>query len=241
MSRDLASLSLPACFSFAEFRKVTPIDESSLCPLLLERNAERIKVKRRPTAEANLRAIFLATFRLANRSGFHAMTLRELSREAGLSMGGLYAYLENKDALSAMIEDVIRYICEGLPEWFAAIEKPLDRAEAVLRGHLFLSEMLQPWFYFVYMESRSLPDAQRAQARASELGIEAQLAQLLQVDDGLDEAEALLLAGHALALVQDWHLKRWKYKAAKVGIDAFANSVVSLLRAGAAKSRPVVA
>ena len=67
MSHDLLPLSLPARFSFAEFRKVTPIDESSLCPLLLERNAERIKVKRRATAEINLRAIFLATFRLANR------------------------------------------------------------------------------------------------------------------------------------------------------------------------------
>ena len=231
MIRDLSPLPLPARFSFSEFRQVAPIDESSICPLLLERNAERIGVKRRHTAQANLRAIFTATFRLANRTGFHAMTLRQLSQEAGLSMGGLYAYIENKDALSAMIEDVIRYICEGLPEWFAGIEAPLDRAEAVLRGHLFLSEMLQPWFFFVYMESRSLPEAQRKQARASELGIETQLAQMLAAQGRLQEGECQLLAAHALAMVQDWHLKRWKYKAAGVAIDAFADSVVGLLRA----------
>lgn len=231
MNRDLSPVPLPARFSFSEFRRVAPIDETSICPLLLKRNAERIGVKRRQTAEANLRAIFTATFRLANRTGFHAMTLRHLSQEAGLSMGGLYAYIENKDALSAMIEDVIRYICEGLPAWFAAIELPLDRAEAMLRGHLFLSEMLQPWFFFVYMESRSVPEDQRKQARASELGIELQLAQLLQAQGGLTTGESQLLAAHALAMVQDWHLKRWKYKAAGVGIDAFADSVIGLVRA----------
>jgi AcrR family transcriptional regulator len=231
MIHEVSPLPLPARFNFAEFRRVAPIDEASLCALLLERNASRIGVKRRHTAEANLQAIFTAAFRLANRTGFHAMTLRQLCQEAGLSMGGLYAYLENKDALSAMIEDVIRYICQGLPEWFAAIEVPLERAEAVLRGHLYLSEMLQPWFFFVYMESRSLPEAQRKQARTSELGIEAQLAQMLRADSALGAGECQLLAAHALAMVQDWHLKRWKYKAAGIGIDAFADSVVGLLRA----------
>ena len=101
----------------------------------------------------------------------------------------------------------------------------------MLRGHLFLSEMLQPWFFFVYMESRSVPEDQRKQARASELGIELQLAQLLQAQGGLTTGESQLLAAHALAMVQDWHLKRWKYKAAGVGIDAFADSVIGLVRA----------
>ena len=36
----------------------------------------------------------------ANTVGFRAMTLRDLCRETGMSMGGLYGYIENKDQLS---------------------------------------------------------------------------------------------------------------------------------------------
>jgi hypothetical protein len=33
-----------------------------------------------------------------------------------------------------------------------------------------------------------------------------------------------------VALFQDWYLKRWKYRAAKVGVDQFADSVLLFLR-----------
>ena len=231
MPTTAAALPLPPCFTCADFRRVAPMDEASLWGLIFERNADAIQVKRRDAAMDNLPKIFAATFRLANSSGFQAMTLRDLCRETGLSMGGLYSYIASKDMLSAMIEDVIRYICDMLPEWFGAIPDPLDRVEAILRGHLFLSEMLHAWFFFMYMETRSLPPAQRRESMASELGIEKHLAQLLATQSPLNAAESQLLASHALSLVQDWHLKRWKYSAADVSVDTFANSVVALVRA----------
>lgn len=227
-------LAMPPRFSCADFRRVTPIDEASLWTLIFERNAEQIQVKRREAAMENLPKIFAATFRLANISGFQAMTLRDLCRETGMSMGGLYSYIASKDLLSAMIEDVIRYLCEMLPEWFSDIADPLDRVEAILRGHLFLSEMLHAWFFFMYMETRSLPPAQRRESMASELGIERHLAQLLATQSTLTAKESQLLASHALSIVQDWHLKRWKYSAAEVHVDRFADSVVALVRARAA-------
>lgn len=225
------AINLPPQFSFAEFRRVTPVDEASLWELILERHAERITVKRRDTALENLPKIFGATFRLANNSGFQAMTLRDLCRETGLSMGGLYGYLQSKDQLSEMIEDVIRYLCAMLPEWFANVAAPMDRLEAVLRGHIFLSELFHPWFFFVYMETRSLPQAQRKMGMVSEQGIERSMATMLEQEGGLAENDCLLLAGQALALAQDWHLKRWKHRARKVAVDAYANSVAELVRA----------
>lgn len=225
------ALSLPPDFKFAEFCRVSPIDESSLWGLILERNAKWITVKNQESVLENLPKIFAATFRLANRAGFQAMTLRDLCRETGLSMGGLYGYLKSKDQLSAMIEDVIRYISEMLPEWFSAVADPLDRVESVLRGHIFLSELLQPWFFFVYLEARSLPATQRREAKASEQSIENQLAAMIAALGCLSARDGQLLAAHALAVVQDWHLKRWKYRAGKIAIDAFADSVVELVRA----------
>src|SRR5690606_912583 len=101
---------LPARFSFAQFKRVNPIPPDTLWELVYTRNANTIKVKRIPAALENLRTIFEATFRLANQAGFGAMSLRDLSHATGLSMGGLYGYLKSKDALAAMIEDIIRHV-----------------------------------------------------------------------------------------------------------------------------------
>ncbi len=46
----------------------------------------------------------------------------------------------------------------------------------------------------------------------------------------MEEGDPALLAAHIVSLFQDWYVKRWKYRAAKVGVDAFADSVVLLIR-----------
>jgi hypothetical protein len=39
-----------------------------------------------------------------------------------------------------------------------------------------------------------------------------------------------LIAAHLLATFQDWYVKRWKYRAAEIGPDRFADSAVQLMR-----------
>lgn len=225
--------SLPVSFHFADFRELTPLDETNIWEFLLERNIESIGVKRRRTALDNLEKVFLATFRLANTIGFRAMTLRDLCRETGLSMGGLYGYIESKDQLAAMIEDVIRHIGQISPKWFRHVDDPLDRLESILRGYIYFSELLQPWFYFVFLESRTLAQDQRNIAKEAELRMQSHMGALLKKTGTLTMAEAHLLAAHCMALAQDWHLKRWKFRAANISADAFADSVAQLVRARA--------
>lgn len=221
---------LPVSFTLAQFRQVTPIDESNIWALLLERNSDRISVKRRDTALENLENIVVATFRLANTVGFQAMTLRDLCRETGFSMGGLYGYIENKDQLAAMIEDMVNHVTEMLPGWFKHVTPEFDQVESMLRAYICLSEIFQPWLYFVFLESRTLQPAQRDIAKASELHMQSHLARLFSVGAGFSVGEAFLLAAHCMSLAQDWHLKRWKFGAANVTVDAFADSVVRLIR-----------
>lgn len=223
--------SLPVSFSFAAFRELTPLDDANIWEFLLERNNAIIGVKRRHTALENLEKIFMATFRLANTIGFRAMTLRDLCRETGLSMGGLYGYIESKDQIAAMVEDVIRHVSQLSHRWFSHIEDPLDQLESTLRGIIYFSELLQPWFYFVFLESRALAQEQKNIAKETELQMQSHLASLLNATEAVPMADAQLLAAHCMALVHDWHLKRWKFRAANVTPDAFAASVVALVRA----------
>jgi AcrR family transcriptional regulator len=217
-------------FDFDQFQTMTPLNGETIWTYLVDRHAERIGVKRRKPALENMEKIFVATFRLANEVGFRAMSLRDLCRETGLSMGGLYGYIEGKDQLAEMIEDVVRQTTYELPRMFAHVEAPLERLESLVRGTIYLSEILQPWFYFVYMDSRVLNFEQRNMAKNSELAIQTLIASLLDELRPAPAGDSILLAGHIVALFQDWYLKRWKYKAAKVGVDEFADSVLLFLR-----------
>ncbi|WP_229518556.1 TetR/AcrR family transcriptional regulator [Massilia sp. PAMC28688] len=217
-------------FDFEQFQRMTPLNGDTIWEYLVERHGERIGVKRRKPALENMEKIFGATFRLANEVGFRAMSLRDLCRETGLSMGGLYGYIESKDQLAEMIEDVVRHTTYELPRMFAHVEPPLQRLESLIRGTIYLSEILQPWFYFVYMDSRVLNFEQRGMAKTSELSIQAYITGIL---DGLEpklQGDTTLVAAHIVALFQDWYVKRWKYRAARVHVDDFADSVLQLLR-----------
>lgn len=221
---------LPTHFTLAQFRLAAPLNEANIWEFLFDRNSARIGVKRRDTALENLEKIFVATFRLANTVGFPVMTLRDLCRETGLSMGGLYAYLESKDQLAAMIEDLVRHVTEMLPAWFAHVTAPLEQIECIVRANIFLAEMFQPWLYFVFLESRTLQPAQRDDAKASELFIQSHLTKLIVATGRFPIDAAALIAVHCMSLVQDWHLKRWKFRAANIQADTFADSVIGLLR-----------
>ena len=217
-------------FDFEQFQRISALNGETIWAYLVERHADRIGVKRRKPALENMEKIFGATFKLANEVGFRAMSLRDLCRETGLSMGGLYGYLESKDQLAEMIEDVVRHATFELPRMFAHIGAPRERLEALVRGTIYLSEILQPWFYFVYMDSRVLNHEQRSMAKNSELSVQTHIAGILDALQPPPPGDSTLLAAHIVATFQDWYVKRWKYRAAKVHVDDFADSVVLLMR-----------
>jgi len=221
---------LLAQFNFQQFQGMTPLDGVNIWTYLLDRNAERITVKRRKPALENLEKIFNATFKLANEVGFRAMNLRDLCGETGLSMGGLYGYISNKDQLAEMIEDVVRHATHEMPLMFAELRDPLDKIESLIRASIYVSEILQPWFYFVFMDSRVLQPQQRNTAKASELHVQSVIADIIMQIPDRPRGSADLMAAHIMAMFQDWYVKRWKYRAAAVDPDRFADSAVRMMR-----------
>ncbi len=209
---------------------MTPLDGVNIWAYLLDHNAERITVKRRKPALENLERIFRATFKLANEVGFRAMNLRDLCQETGLSMGGLYGYISNKDQLAEMIEDVVRHATQEMPRLFDDVTEPLDKLEALMRASIYVSEILQPWFYFVFMDSRVLQSAQRTTAKESELHVQALFAGVIAQLPHRPAGSPELQAAHIMAMFQDWYVKRWKYRAADVSPDQFADSAVRMMR-----------
>lgn len=156
--------------NYEQFLNTTPDLRTDICRAVFLENRDTIKIKKEKTVLKNLGKIFDATLAIGIEKGFKAMTMRDLSRVSGLSMGALYSYFSIKEEiLTAFLGEGRKMIAKIL---MASIEKktqPVRKLELAVKLHLFLSEKLNKWFYFSYMEARHLNPEQRKKAIQSEM------------------------------------------------------------------------
>jgi TetR/AcrR family transcriptional regulator, cholesterol catabolism regulator len=218
---------------FEAFKDSVQLDLEYICGELLAQNRDRIKVKKEKIAVRNLAKIFDATLRISNEKGFASMSLRDLSREAGLSMGALYSYISSKDELLDMVQQqgrslVFRILGDHLKE----IHGPRDQLKAGIQIHLYLSEVVQPWFYFSYMETKNLPKGVHKKAIEAELFTEKIFAGIIEegVKQGVfRKVDSQMTSAALKALLQDWYLKRWKHERRKLGVEQYSEFIISLM------------
>ncbi len=219
--------------TFEAFSAEVQISTRDLCHDIVRHRPESVQVKKESVAVRNLTRIVDATLHLANTKGFQAMSLRDLSAESGLSMGALYAYIRSKEDLVSLIQQHGRHIVSRiLQRRMAGIASPRQRLREGIRTHLFLSEAMQPWFYFVYMEAKNLPERERRQAVEAELSTERIFHDTItagQTAGEFRQVDTDMLAACLKALLQDWYLKRAKYHRRGVTVDAYADFAEDLV------------
>jgi AcrR family transcriptional regulator len=217
------------------FEMQVTVSTTDICRQIFESRSHSIKIKKEQVAVRNLVRIFKATLKLANRKGFHAMSLRDLCAESGMSMGGLYAYFKNKEELLTLIQEQGRAIvARVMGDQLHGIEDAKQALDMAIRSHLYLSEVLQPWFFFSYMETRFFYAEEGKRAIAGELQTEAIFSGILErgVASGVFAiSDPLLVAAAIKALLQDWYLKRWKYSRREISVEAYADFVISMVSA----------
>ena len=220
---------------YADFQKKINLSKYDLCREVYRENRNSIRVKKENKVVKNLERIFSATLKMSNRKGFQAMSMRDLSREANLSMGALYSYFASKEELLAMLQNQRRTVTKRiLDERIAQESEPAARLRAAILTHLYLSEAMQPWFYFSYMEAKNLSKKEQDLAVASELYTEKLLADILnqgQIQGTFELRDPQLTASVIKAMLQDWYLKRSKYAKRRVSVDQYARFVLQFVEA----------
>jgi len=221
--------------TFDEFQQLVRFSIQDIYRETFAENRESIRVKKEKTAVKNLGLIFDATLHISNNKGFRSMTMRDLSRESGLSMGALYAYFSSKDKLLEMLQHQRRTVTRRiLKERINAETDPTAKLRTAIQTHLYLSEVMQPWFYFSYMEAKNLKNSEGQKAIASELYTEKIIEEILKQgkDKGVFEiSDQQLTASIIKAMIQDWYLKRWKYAKRNVSVDRYARLVLEFVEA----------
>lgn len=220
---------------FESFMTETPISVEDLCREIFRGNHGTIKIKKEDTAVKNLVALYRATLKLSAQKGFRSMTLRDLCKESGLSMGALYSYITCKDDLLNILQNFgLQYISRILLASLENRAAPTEKLHAMIRAHIYLSEALPDLFNFFFMESKNLGREVQKVLIAAELFTEQMLCQVLEDGHRTGEfhvADPLMIAAHIKPLLQDWYLKRWKYSGRGVSVDDYTTSVLALIEA----------
>lgn len=212
-----------------------------LCASILERHRATIMIKKPAFAVRKLSMIVTSALALSNQKGFQAMSLRDLSAASGVSMGGLYAYFDSKTTLLAMIlgevtEQVRTVLSEAPPE---VAENPSAHLDWLIETHIRLTDAMLPWFTFAFMEAKNFPLAERRMAVDSEeltetIFADAVAAGIASGDFRSDTSP--LLAALIKPLLQDWYVKRAKYRRRGVEIDFYVQTVQNIVRSACARS-----
>jgi len=209
------------------------VSVEGLCRDFYRDNRAAIRIKKEEVAVKNLTTIVNTTLKLSYKKGFDAMSLRDLSRESGLSMGALYSYFSSKEELLSMIQYHGKAAVERiLRDHIVRDSDPRVKLSNAIRTHLYLSELMKSWFYFFFMETKNLNKKYRKISVESELMTERVITDILEegVRIKMFAVHNIPLAGSVIkAMMQDWYLKQWKYVQRNISVETYAQFVIDVV------------
>jgi AcrR family transcriptional regulator len=201
-----------------------------LCTVIFRQFGDTIRVQKEHVAVPNLEKIILAALDIGRRKGFHSTTTRDLAEASGLSMGAIYNYVESKETLLRMILAGVDYAIEHaiLPYDKGEQDEPALRLFGLIRRHIEVSDILQRWFAFAFLEIKAFDKDARDIVLQSELHNERVMADAIA--DGITKGifidlPPLTLAGMIMPLLQDWYIKRWKFRKRGMTSAAYVDAV----------------
>jgi hypothetical protein len=147
-------------------------------------------------------------------------------------MGGIYSCIESKEMIAIMVKDMVKMVSSDIIDNALRHKNRKHALEEIVTHHIFAAEILHPWFYFLYFETRSLPSSHQKDSKTIETRITSALESILsEIDKNEDNNKYHFIATMALSMVQERYLKYWKYKDASLSIDNYADETLKLIYA----------
>lgn len=178
--------------------------------------------------------IFRAASRVFISRGYHEATVREIAREAGLSLGGLYAYIETKeDILYLVFDKLTTTLRDNMRSAIDGIDDPVEQIRAALRADLKTTTEFQDEILLMYQETKSLDRAARRAVLAREADYVGFFEEILQAGyrRGLFQGDPRLAADVIAFLCSIVALRRWNLRARFTSVEMQEGLVDFILRA----------
>lgn len=218
---------------YQEFKKMLAVSRQEIFLEMINGNRDSIRIKKEKTVVKNLDKIFRAALKISNKKGFQAMSMRDLREETGISLGSLYAYFTSKDELLGMLQIQGREIAGRIiNQEVEKADNPWEQLKTLVRIHIYLSEIMQPWFYFSFMEAKNLNPKEKKKAIESDLDTENLIESILARGQGsgqFADRNIVLTAETMKALFANWYLKRSKFRTRSISVDQYVDFVIEFV------------
>ena len=220
--------------TFQAFNRLVNLARQEVGRTVLYHYGERTRSsKYEGLAVSPLIKIIDSALSLSREKGFQALRLWDLSVATGLSFSNLYVYIRSKDDLLHLIQ-TYGYTLNAriLLDQLQNVHNPLERLRVATRTYLWLSEVLQDWFFFTYMEARNMTAEEKAQAIQAELSMEELFCNIIRTGQRqgiFRDTDPQLSATLLIAMLQDWYLERWKYAARNLDVETYGAFVQGLI------------
>lgn len=192
--------------------------------------------RRRNRAALRREHVIDTAARLMARDGYHATSMQALAQEAGVSVGSLYQYVENKtELLLVVLTTVLDELNGALAAAMEGDEDPVRALVAGFRAYCAGLDRRRDTAMLAYRETRSLPPAARALVQQLEVdGIRPLTGAIVAAqEEGAFETglAAELVAHDLIVLAQGWALKHWRLSKLAT-LDRFISTQTALFLRG---------
>ena len=198
------------------------------------------KIKNAKLVEERREQIFRAASKLIRKKGYHMTTLRDISRETGISLGNLYDYISTKEDILYIVHEKAAEMITGiLNQGLGDIKDPVQRLEQMIEIELETMDKYQDLIMTIYQESHSLSRLSLKTILGSE---EIHIGRFKKViEEGINsgvfkQGNPLMLANMIKMMIDCWVLKRWNIRG-KVSLEEMKQGIFQMVQMGIMKKK----
>ena len=177
--------------------------------------------------EAKLQHILRIASKVFAQHGFEGASMRDISRETGVSLAGLYYYFENKQHLLYLIQSTtFTFVLENLRSRLEGVHEPAERLRLLVLNHIeyFLSHPNEMKVLSHEEDALGVPYSEKVQAIKRRY-----YALTREIFDAL-AAEGLAPGIHPrIAVLSLFGMMNWTYKWHKPGVDPDASELTAAI------------
>jgi AcrR family transcriptional regulator len=164
------------------------------------------------------RAQFIdAAITLFGKQGYHVTTIREIAEAAGVSIGLIYQYVQDKeDILFLALVEVLDSYQRQIPLALAGVEHPIERLRCAVHAYCRVNDEKVNATVLAYRETKSLRKERRALIQQKELDTNALITGCIEecIAAGYfdPEVDVELLTYQIVMFSHAWALKGWRFR-----------------------------
>ncbi|MBC9883013.1 TetR/AcrR family transcriptional regulator [Bradyrhizobium sp. INPA01-394B] len=183
--------------------------------------------------EKRRKQIVEAATELFAKQGFYKTTIKDIAKKAGISYGGVYLYVrEKEDVLLLVLQQVVNAYAEEIPKAMAGVANPLERLVRAIEAYCRVVDKHRAATVLAYRSTKSLSPDRRQVIQQLEIETNNIIAEAIRdcINAGLmRDLNVDVLTYQVVLMAHGWALKSWYFKSCIELEDYIAESLETVL------------